>query len=455
MKTKTLLPVNFFLSAEFIVLSLILVCECLSVSIIPFLLSKGNQISLINIFLFCVLLVSISTHFITPYLIYKLSLKLRNFKYSRIYNLRDIRDYSLLDKIIQKDEQIFLNNIQSKIYLILRLIQVVFILIATLIATKINGLIIFIFILFILLLYKFFVNTINKLNNTNLSNNFLLITKIRRIGSLISKSIFYNENKKISQEIDNIYSRYYQNLAIQSSLSNGFRSVVELIFLFFSLFYFLYIKSPIDLKFISILSYAALKIVPYLQQANFYMNIINSSSKIESQIFSVNSKVKIRQDLSIQQLINSNKNLWFVGDSGSGKSVLLDAIAAYMKKNSYNFCYYVQNQRPMHFSFDFKYKHNISNWMPKRKKLSFSEIISDRVSQGEFQRLALAEMLSRNYKYVILDEPFSSQSLNYIKEISKTINILSSNGTIFFIASHVDVKKHIDKIYIKKIKKIE
>jgi energy-coupling factor transporter ATP-binding protein EcfA2 len=109
----------------------------------------------------------------------------------------------------------------------------------------------------------------------------------------------------------------------------------------------------------------------------------------------------------------------------------------------------------MHFSFDFKYKHNISNWMPKRKKLSFSEIISDRVSQGEFQRLALAEMLSRNYKYVILDEPFSSQSLNYIKEISKTINILSSNGTIFFIASHVDVKKHIDKIYIKKIKKIE
>jgi hypothetical protein len=334
MKTKTLLPVNFFLSAEFIVLSLILVCECLSVSIIPFLLSKGNQISLINIFLFCVLLVSISTHFITPYLIYKLSLKLRNFKYSRIYNLRDIRDYSLLDKIIQKDEQIFLNNIQSKIYLILRLIQVVFILIATLIATKINGLIIFIFILFILLLYKFFVNTINKLNNTNLSNNFLLITKIRRIGSLISKSIFYNENKKISQEIDNIYSRYYQNLAIQSSLSNGFRSVVELIFLFFSLFYFLYIKSPIDLKFISILSYAALKIVPYLQQANFYMNIINSSSKIESQIFSVNSKVKIRQDLSIQQLINSNKNLWFVGDSVSGKSVLLDAIAAYMKKNS-------------------------------------------------------------------------------------------------------------------------
>jgi hypothetical protein len=439
--------IKIILSVDFLIISLIVVSECLSVIILPKFFNAYQSFHPIFIIYFIILFVSITSHFLIPIYVYKLASKYRDYKYSSIYDLKT-SNFEILDRIIQKDEQIFLNNIQSKIYILLRLIQIFFILISTFLISRVDNLLIFALAFIFLFFYKAFTKNKGEKINAALAKNFLLITKIRRIGSLLSKSIFYNKSLKLSKKINNIYLEYYKNLAYQSSISNGYRSLAEITIVSFFAYYFLIAHNNFDIKTLSVVAYSGLKIIPYIQQLNFYLNIANFSGQIESQLYiSEKTPLDKHQDEYLKKILSSKeKIIWISGDSGSGKTTLLDKIAGHLRLMPSNFFYYVQNQRPMKLKY---ITNNLAPWVPRIKKLDFSGILDDDSSQGEFQRLALSEFFSDNLDYILLDEPFSNQSKNYIGSISSSLLVISKKTKKIFIVSHIDLEP-----YFPKIKKI-
>ena len=439
--------IKIFLSCDFLIISLIVLSECLSVLILPNFFNMHENFQPIFIGYIIILLLSISSHFLIPIYVYRLSSKYREYKYSSIYDL-ETQNFQILDMLVQKDEQIFLNNIQSKIYILLRLIQIFFILISTFLISKIDNLLIFLFAFILLIFYKKITLSRSKKINVELAKNFLLITKIRRIGSLLSKSIFYNKTKSFSNKINNIYCEYYKNLAFQSSVSNGYRSLAEITILIFSAYYFLASHANYDFRSLSVIAYSGLKIIPYIQQLNFYLNIVNFSGQIESQLYtSEKLSLPSKKNIYIKNILSlDEKIVWIYGDSGSGKTTLLDKIAFYLKLQSASLFYYVQNQRPMKSSYN---KNALASWIPRIKKVNLSEILDDNSSQGEFQRLALSEFFSPKLEYILLDEPFSNQSENYIKSISSSLLEISKKTKKIFIVSHISLEP-----YFPKIKKI-
>jgi ABC-type thiamine transport system ATPase subunit len=439
--------IKIIFSADFLIISLVVLCECLSVLILPQLFSTYENFQPIFIAYFIVLMLSISSHFLTPIYVFKLACKYRDYKYKLIYKLKT-QSFQVLDRLMQKDEQIFLNNIQSKIYIALRLIQIFFILVSTFFISNIDNLLIFVLAFILLFFYKRITANKSKKINADLAKNFLLITKIRRIGSLLSKSIFYNHSTNFSKKINNIYVEYYRNLALQGSISNGYRSLAEITILLFFAYYSFTLSKGFDIKTLTVLAYSGLKIIPYIQQLNFYLNIVNFSGQIESQLYSSEtSPLATTKNNYIKEILTSaEKIVWIHGDSGSGKTTLLDKIALYLKLHSASLFYYVQNQRPMKSNYN---KNVLASWIPRITKVNLSGILDDNSSQGEFQRLALSEFFSPNLEYILLDEPFSNQSENYIKSISRSLLEISKKSKKIFIVSHISLEP-----YFPKIKKI-
>lgn len=80
-----------------------------------------------------------------------------------------------------------------------------------------------------------------------------------------------------------------------------------------------------------------------------------------------------------------------------------------------------------------------------------------KLSRGEKQRLALATILLRDVKFLILDEPTTGLDMLRIEQLGKYLISLKNEGKGYIIISH-DVnflKKHVDKLLVLGQKGVE
>lgn len=163
---------------------------------------------------------------------------------------------------------------------------------------------------------------------------------------------------------------------------------------------------------------------------------------------------------------------WIRGDSGSGKTYLIDAILCfnnhkkyitfndningeYLNINSFNsgvFSYYAQNSTILYDTFLKNFKGissdlnsiiNIFEILNLKNRFMESNYIGDYgnlLSMGQKQRLLLSIEILRNSKVLILDEPTSSLDS---KNTDKILNYLSGiRDKIIIIVSHDDLSNY-------------
>lgn len=422
-----------------LLLIIILLFDALSIFSINNILNSDG-INIQNYISFFIIIIASFSSLLQPKIIYKISKIIRNKIFLFVYGLNDL-NYHSLESAIQKDEMIFFNLIVSDVSIAAKLLSIFTITIALLLTTENN----LIPLLIIIPMTIFFYRKLTKKTQSNLSqniaSNFHDITEIRKLGSVLSKSIFFNKSYLFMAYIDKLYDAYYRDLAKQSSISNGYRTVIE-ISAYFGIMIIGYFSNGLDiLKSLLLIGYSAVKILPIIQQLNFYISVRKNGKDQLELIKNSNLAIKSLDECQNKILYNGHLELlWIRGKSGAGKTTLIDSFANSLRLNNINFGYYVQNQYPL--KIEINREENI-DWAPNIK--SIKSILEGRYSVGEIQRLAILDILSNeSNKYLLLDEPFSSQSDNFIKSIVIYLKGLIKNGSKIVIISHVDISQYFE-----------
>lgn len=201
--------------------------------------------------------------------------------------------------------------------------------------------------------------------------------------------------------------------------------------------------------------------------------------------FSYDSKLILK---NIDLTIPKNKTIALVGQSGAGKSTMVDLFTGLIKplKGSIKFDgvgydkLNINDLRSMFgyvtqdiIIFDDTISENISLWDEQEDNKTdkirhsaemaycsdfilenddgFSAKIGDRgikLSGGQRQRLAIARELYRDPEILILDEATSALDTQSEHVIKKSLEKLQQNKTIFIIAHRLSTIKHADYIYV-------
>lgn len=419
---------------------MIVIADALSIVGVSYLL--GGELNAVGKFFACfVVITSGLSHFLIPRLTYNVASYIRDNTLSFAYGLKE-NNYRSLEGVIQKDEMIYLNLIVSDVFIATKLVTLAAITIALLISTDLNKLLIFIVVPFSIICYRMVTQGKQRKITTNIASKFHELTEIRKIGSTLAKSAFYNKAFKFVNYISSLHDDYYRSLAQQSSLSNGYRSAIE-VSGYFSLILIAALGNGTDvIKPLIIIGYSAMKVLPIVQQINFYASVrTNGKNQLDSLKISPPFEYIANQN-ELHFLFGSESNVkMLVGRSGSGKSTLLDAFATALDAKGVSFAYYVQNQYPFQI---YGSKFGEADWAPTVH--SYEEILLGKYSVGEVQRMALSATLAKKVSYILLDEPFSSQSPDYVLRIAKTMNDVICSGTKFVIISHVDIDSHFTNI---------
>ncbi|MBU3589070.1 ABC transporter ATP-binding protein [Polynucleobacter sp. 80A-SIGWE] len=424
---KKILKYTFFLF-------IIVIADAISVLGINYLINEA-EISYISFIACLIIILSAFSHTLQPIIIFSISKIIRKELLSFAYDLND-SNYQSLEGAIQKDEMIFLNLIVSDISISVKLLSIVSIIAALLLTAENSLLPLLALIPLTIIAYRKFSKSRQNNISKNISSNFHDITEIRKSGGVLSKSIFFNKSYEFISHINNLYDSYYRDLAKQSSLSNGYRTAIE-ISAYISIVAMGYFNSEINiLKSLIVIGYSAVKVLPIIQQLNFYISVRKNGNDQLDLVKSSNKDFRPLNYIERALLYSDDqKLLWVKGKSGSGKTTLIDGFANDLRLNSISFGYYVQNQYPLRVKVEGS--QNI-DWVPKID--SIKPLLGGKYSIGEIQRLALFDIFSNhNHNYILLDEPFSSQSDNFVKSISIFINRLIKDGTKVIIISHMDI----------------
>ena len=221
---------------------------------------------------------------------------------------------------------------------------------------------------------------------------------------------------------------------------------------------------------------------------NIELGKLHNSIELNKINFSYNESEFVFKDLSIK--FNANSSIAIVGDSGSGKSTIVNIISLLLEPNSGQLLIDgIDSKSIIHSSwknqigyvsqetviFDDTIKNNISMWnssnlddkqLQKKIKSSakdanildfieslpngFDTYVGDRgvqLSGGQRQRIFIARELFRNPSLLILDEATSSLDSVSEKEIQRSIDSLKGKITIIIIAHRLSTIKNVDKIF--------
>lgn len=214
---------------------------------------------------------------------------------------------------------------------------------------------------------------------------------------------------------------------------------------------------------------------------NSKSGFINGDIKIDNISFSYNSNSSKKVIDNYSVIIHANKITHLVGENGSGKTTLMRLIARYLSPQNgiinisgidiQDIDYEEYRKNVIAFSsnpilFNVSIKENISlgndftlseiyDIIDKCALRNFIDNLENGVdtkvgqsekmlSQGEIQKIALARVLIRNPKILILDEPLAHidvQSVNDILNTLKTYN--DEYGTTIIIISHDEIINNI------------
>jgi ABC-type multidrug transport system fused ATPase/permease subunit len=375
---------------------------------------------------------------------------------------------------------------------------------------------------------------------------FNFFTKKRKLQDSVISSKSMNKTIKILQEslnnirniiIDNSYDEYLSLFKKtdrdlkQAQLSISFFSqfpkfIIESIGIIFIIMIAIYLYSKNNnisdvLIPIGVLALSAQKLLPLLQKIYHSWYVIKSSFHAFSELidlldssdknkkptkqFSFNKRICLNnisfkyknnnnyvlQNISLE--INKGDVIGIIGETGSGKSTLVDIILGLVPPSSgsisidghdVNFekhlfslksvCYVPQNiflsdssvKSNIHFGHNCDLsinkviksckKANIHDHIMTLENQYESEIgeLGSRLSGGQKQKLAFARLFYKNFNFIILDESTSALDTKTEELLIKEINQFSKNKTIIMIAHRISSLKNCNKILEVKNKKI-
>ncbi|MDW2861361.1 ABC transporter ATP-binding protein [Mesomycoplasma ovipneumoniae] len=186
---------------------------------------------------------------------------------------------------------------------------------------------------------------------------------------------------------------------------------------------------------------------------------------------------------SLNLEIPSNKVTFVVGESGIGKTTLINLIAGFTKKDSGKISFFDENgseiKKPLvdvvfqDFNLIEKITsndniligNNVINKLLDKNALNQNtnlmliktEQLEQKVnnlSGGERQRIAILRSLSRDSSFILLDEPTRNLDIENAKIVFENLTNIAKNKTILVVSHNLDLaKKYADKIvYIEKNK---
>ncbi|MDW2907668.1 ABC transporter ATP-binding protein [Mesomycoplasma ovipneumoniae] len=186
---------------------------------------------------------------------------------------------------------------------------------------------------------------------------------------------------------------------------------------------------------------------------------------------------------SLNLEIPSNKVTFIVGESGIGKTTLINLIAGFTKKDTGNISFFDENgseiKKPLvdvvfqDFNLIEKITSNdnilignnvINKLLDKNALNQNANLMSIKTEQleqkvnnlsgGERQRIAILRSLSRDSSFILLDEPTRNLDIENAKIVFENLTNIAKNKTILVVSHNLDlVKKYADKIvYIEKNK---
>ncbi|MHA0297138.1 ATP-binding cassette domain-containing protein [Mesomycoplasma ovipneumoniae] len=186
---------------------------------------------------------------------------------------------------------------------------------------------------------------------------------------------------------------------------------------------------------------------------------------------------------SLNLEIPSSKVTFVVGESGIGKTTLINLIAGFTKKDSGNISFFDENgseiKKPLvdvvfqDFNLIEKITSNdnilignnvINKLLDKNALNQNANLMSIKTEQleqkvnnlsgGERQRIAILRSLSRDSSFILLDEPTRNLDIENAKIVFENLANISKNKTILVVSHNLDLaKKYADKIvYIEKNK---
>ncbi|MDW2926768.1 ABC transporter ATP-binding protein [Mesomycoplasma ovipneumoniae] len=186
---------------------------------------------------------------------------------------------------------------------------------------------------------------------------------------------------------------------------------------------------------------------------------------------------------SLNLEIPSSKVTFVVGESGIGKTTLINLIAGFTKKDSGNISFFDENgseiKKPLvdvvfqNFNLIEKITSNdnilignnvINKLLDKNALNQNANLMSIKTEQleqkvnnlsgGERQRIAILRSLSRDSSFILLDEPTRNLDIENAKIVFENLANIAKNKTILVVSHNLDLaKKYADKIvYIEKNK---
>ncbi|MDW2909540.1 ABC transporter ATP-binding protein [Mesomycoplasma ovipneumoniae] len=186
---------------------------------------------------------------------------------------------------------------------------------------------------------------------------------------------------------------------------------------------------------------------------------------------------------SLNLEIPSNKVTFVVGESGIGKTTLINLIAGFTKKDGGNISFFDENgseiKKPLvdvvfqDFNLIEKITSNdnilignnvINKLLDKNALNQNANLMSIKTEQleqkvnnlsgGERQRIAILRSLSRDSSFILLDEPTRNLDIENAKIVFENLTNIAKNKTILVVSHNLDLaKKYADKIvYIEKNK---
>ncbi len=228
-----------------------------------------------------------------------------------------------------------------------------------------------------------------------------------------------------------------------------------------------------------------LKILDETSQRNKYFDTLNFSKEIvlENVKFNYNKNERVLDDINL--IVNKGEKIGLIGETGSGKSTLIDLILGLIEplngsinvdgvninKNIQGWQRNIGYVPQTIFLSDDTLRNNIafgikedeidesrvSEALASSQLDTFVSSLEDgvntkvgergvRLSGGQRQRIGIARALYNNPNLLVFDEATSSLDYETENEIISTINILK-NKTIIIIAHRLNTLKHCNAIY--------
>ena len=215
--------------------------------------------------------------------------------------------------------------------------------------------------------------------------------------------------------------------------------------------------------------------------------IENIGGEVEFKNISFNYGKKQKNILkNISFHVQAGNKIALVGESGVGKSTLIDLISYYYKPSSGKILidgHPIQNldlkflrsqisvvpQEIMLFNDTVKNNIKYGNFSRADEKIreaakkahadefiesfpkKYEQMVGERgikLSMGQKQRIAIARAILRDPKILILDEPTSALDAKSEKYIQESLNELMKNRTTFIIAHRLSTVREVDKIFV-------